>query len=130
MLKFVIGCQKERDKARAWPEELRELAEGQRLLEREKFFFAKDFMLIDRVLGAYGSFEQILQRKVEIMEREFPNLRDKIGRQETTLDERISQLYLQPRKPRRCDTTGGGRTRVSDVFIDKKVSKTVFESWT
>ena len=47
----------------------------------------------------YEAFQQIFSRKLDVMDREVPHLREALSRQERGLDERISQLFMHGRAP-------------------------------
>uniref|UniRef100_A0A0G4FLJ2 Dynein heavy chain, cytoplasmic n=1 Tax=Chromera velia CCMP2878 TaxID=1169474 RepID=A0A0G4FLJ2_9ALVE len=92
---FVTAVQEVRHKAAAWNAQLDHLRSSQRLLDRQRFQFPAEWMGLDRVEGEWSAFEQILHRRVTLMEREIPTLKALIIQQDRVLDEKIKKLYAE-----------------------------------
>eukprot|EP00919_Chromeraceae_sp_WS-2016_P001806 GHVR01004377.1.p1 GENE.GHVR01004377.1~~GHVR01004377.1.p1 ORF type:complete len:4168 (-),score=965.61 GHVR01004377.1:131-12634(-) len=92
---FVTAVQDVRKKALIWSKQLDHLRTSQRLLERQRFQFPSDWLWFDRLEGEWEAFEQILNRKAALMEREVPALKALILKQDKLLDDRIKKLYSE-----------------------------------
>ncbi|PVV04132.1 hypothetical protein BB560_001375 [Smittium megazygosporum] len=65
---------------------------GQKLLERHRFQFPADWVSYERLLSEWSAFNEILKKKVKIIEEQISGLRFKISSEDKAINNKIQQL--------------------------------------
>eukprot|EP00916_Digyalum_oweni_P025987 GHVL01042788.1.p1 GENE.GHVL01042788.1~~GHVL01042788.1.p1 ORF type:complete len:2866 (+),score=438.01 GHVL01042788.1:781-8598(+) len=118
---FVTNVQEMKKLSPAWATQLESLRCSQRLLERQRFVFPSDWLWLARVEGEWEAFEQILNRKLAMLDKDLPNLKGQIIHQDRLVDDKIKLLFADwvTQKPLQGDVKPGQAIDVLNLFEGK-----------
>jgi len=105
---FVTEIQEIKRSVQGWERSLEKQKKGQKLLNSQRYQFPSDWLWIDIVEFEWNqSFQQILTKKVALMEDQIPTLQGKILDEEKSVNAKIKDLEEQwdKNRPRTADFT-------------------------
>ena len=94
---LVRGVQRELEE---WGKELSLLRSSQKLLTAQRFRFPDDWLHMDQIEGEWDAFDQILSRKVEVMDAQIPELQKRILEEDRRLEARIKEAETEWKRER------------------------------
>ncbi|KAF4732244.1 hypothetical protein FOZ63_029748, partial [Perkinsus olseni] len=78
---------------KAWAQRVVSLRAGEKLLERQRYAFPRDWVWTDRVEGEWTALEQVLNRRVKLLEESKDKVEHMIAFHDTKVMEQIDSLY-------------------------------------
>ncbi|KAF4654456.1 hypothetical protein FOZ61_008250 [Perkinsus olseni] len=91
---------------KAWAQRVVSLRAGERLLERQRYAFPRDWVWTDRVEGEWTALEQVLNRRVKLLEESKDKVEHMIAFHDTKVMEQIDSLYEEWGTMRSHQTVG------------------------
>ena len=89
---FITVVQQCRRKVEVWEPEIEIFRQGQTLLNRQRYQFASDWLFVDQVDHEWTALNEILDRKIKIVEDQTDALRAKILAEDKIVSEKVSNL--------------------------------------
>ncbi len=83
-----------------WKLDLKSFQSSQRLLVGQRFRFPEDWLYIDNLEGEWDAFNQILSKKIEVMDERIPELQRRIMQEDRRLENDIKELETSWKKER------------------------------
>ncbi|KAF4688109.1 hypothetical protein FOZ60_003172 [Perkinsus olseni] len=78
---------------KTWAQRVVSLRAGEKLLERQRYAFPRDWVWTDRVEGEWTALEQVLNRRVKLLEESKDKVEHMIAFHDTKVMEQIDSLY-------------------------------------
>ena len=92
---FITVVQQCRRKAELWEPEIEIFRRGQTSLSRQRYQFPGDWLFVDQVDHKWSALNDILSRKLKIVEDQTDALRAKILTEDTIVSQRIADITAQ-----------------------------------
>lgn len=92
---FITVVQQCKRKVEAWEPELEIFRQGQTLLTRQRYQFGSDWLYIDQVEQEWAILNEILSRKLRIVEDQTDALRAKILAEDKVVSRKIDEVVAQ-----------------------------------
>ena len=89
---FITVVQQCRRKVEVWEPEIEIFRQGQTLLNRQRYQFANDWLFVDQVDHEWTALNEILDRKIKIVEDQTDALRAKILAEDKIVSEKVSNV--------------------------------------
>ncbi|KAK4697502.1 dynein cytoplasmic 1 heavy chain, partial [Lecanoromycetidae sp. Uapishka_2] len=89
---FITVVQQCRRKVEVWDPEIEVFRQGQTLLTRQRYQFASDWLPVDQVDHEWTALNEILDRKLKVVEDQTDALRAKIQAEDKVVSEKVSDL--------------------------------------
>ncbi|KAF4674074.1 hypothetical protein FOL47_009753 [Perkinsus chesapeaki] len=83
----------ERDANKAWSQRVASLRAGEKLLQRQRYSFPRDWVWTDRVEGEWTALQQVLNRRVKLLEESLDKVKGIITTHDNRVMELINELY-------------------------------------
>ncbi len=78
-----------------WAEEISSLESSERLLKRQRYHFRVDWMETTVVKGQFELMQQVLARRIQTMEQQFPLLQARVSAEEKAASKRANELIAE-----------------------------------
>ena len=92
---FITVVQQCRRKVEAWAPEIEIFRQGQTLLTRQRYQFSSDWLFVDQLDHDWTTLNDLLMRKIRIIEEQTDALRAKILAEDKIVSTRIGELAAQ-----------------------------------
>ena len=89
---FITVLQEHKRKVKKWTEDMDTYHGGQKLLERQRFEFPKDWLSMDNLQSEWDAFNEILVRKNNSIQGQVSTLQMKVVEEDRALEKRILDL--------------------------------------
>ena len=89
---FITVVQQCRRKVEVWEPEIEVFRQGQTLLSRQRHQFASDWLFVDQVDNEWAALNEILDRKVKIVDDQTDALRAKILAEDRVISEKVGDV--------------------------------------
>ena len=89
---FITVVQQCRRKKEVWEPEIEIFRQGQTLLNRQRYQFANDWLFVDQVDHEWTALNEILDRKIQIVEDQTDALRAKILAEDKVVSEKVGDV--------------------------------------
>ena len=89
---FITVVQQCRRKVEVWEPEIETFRQGQTLLTRQRYQFASDWLFVDQVDHEWTALNEILDRKLKIVEDQTDALRAKIQAEDKVVSGKVNEL--------------------------------------
>eukprot|EP00043_Microstomoeca_roanoka_P020037 m.234910 g.234910 ORF g.234910 m.234910 type:complete len:4574 (+) comp17091_c0_seq1:164-13885(+) len=86
----TLGEMKRRRKL--WLQEIEQFTTGQKILERQRYQFPRDWLYIDNIEGEWEAFNEILNKKDGVVQGQLVPLQMKVVSEDRAMDTRITSL--------------------------------------
>ena len=97
---FISTVRSAETKKDIWEKELKSFQSSHRLLVGQRYSFPEDWLYIDNLEGEWDAFNQILIKKVAIMEERIPELQRRILQENRRIESEIKELETSWKKER------------------------------
>eukprot|EP00928_Gymnodinium_smaydae_P025254 TRINITY_DN20180_c0_g1_i4.p1 TRINITY_DN20180_c0_g1~~TRINITY_DN20180_c0_g1_i4.p1 ORF type:complete len:4280 (-),score=1133.62 TRINITY_DN20180_c0_g1_i4:296-13135(-) len=84
-----------RSKVQEWEEQYGNVLDSYKVLERQKYKFPSDWQPIDQIEGEWDAFNQILNRRNAVLDRELPKLKHILMQRDRQMDETVTSLLAE-----------------------------------
>ena len=91
---FITVVQQCRRKVEVWEPEIEIFRQGQTLLTRQRYQFASDWLDVDQIDHEWTALNEILDRKLKIVEDQTDALRAKILAEDKVVSEKVNDLVV------------------------------------
>ena len=89
---FMSLLQEYQRRSKKWTDDMTTFANGQRLLERQRYSFPADWLYLDNLQGQWDAFLDILNRKNALVQGQVSNLQLRIVEEDRAMDRRVLEL--------------------------------------
>lgn len=90
---MTMSVLKVKGNAAEWEKKYEHLERSQKLLDRQRYQFPKDWFPFEQLEGEWTAFGQILSRKTRVLDRDLPKLRNLLIQKEKHIDENVTHLF-------------------------------------
>lgn len=118
---FVMSLQQLNASSDEWNNQLSIFQKGQKILEKQRYSFSSDWLFFDQVSGEWSAFQEILSRKLKLLDEKLAFIKERVIQENKTVSERINQLLVNwdTKKPTKGDISPEKALSIISSFSEK-----------